>query len=264
MKQESIKSVNKNVDIISLNINIKNMKNLLDIVIDGYGGLARWNLYRTLSAIQVTGGVLWPMKGVAGILDKVNIAIDLHEQWTSHAPFQNAAYYSSVKANRVTIETDGGKVIEELLNPRLSFQGQTLESPYNRLQLAYVAGYSIWTYLTAPFSFIEPGYETQEIEPWEENGETWRRLKVKYPAHIATHCAEQVFYIDSNGLIRRHDYDVEVSGNAPVVQYLDEYRETNGIVVATERKVYVRQEDNTPLLPDPLLISISLSEIKFS
>ena len=240
------------------------MKNLLNFVIDSYGGLDRWKQYRTLSAIQVTGGVLWPMKGVAGILDKVNITIDLHEQWTSHAPFQNAAYYSSVKADRVAIETDGGKVIEELLNPRLSFQGQTLESSYNRLQLAYVAGYSIWTYLTAPFSFKGPGFETQEIEPWEENGETWRRLKVTFPDHIATHSKEQVFYIDLNGLIRRHDYDVEVSGNAPAVQYLDEYREINGIVVATERKVYVRQEDNTPLLPDPLLISISLSEIKFS
>ena len=102
------------------------------------------------------------------------------------------------------------------------------------------------------------------MEPWEENEETWRRLKVKYPAHIATHCPEQVFYIDSNGLIRRHDYDVEVSANAPAVQYLDEYKEINGLIVATARKVYVRQEDNTPLLPDPLLISISLSEIKFS
>lgn len=240
------------------------MKNLLDSVIDGYGGLDRWKQYSTISATQETGGVLWPMKGVAGILDKVEITIDLKEQWISHAPFQNAAYKSSVKANRVAIETKGGEVIEELLNPRLSFQGQTLESPYNRLQLAYVAGYSIWTYLTAPFSFKGPGFETWEIEPWEENGETWRRLIVKYPAHIATHCTEQVFYIDSNGLIRRHDYDVEVSGNASAVQYLDEYREINGIVVATERKVYVRQEDNTPLLPDPLLISIGLSEIKFS
>lgn len=240
------------------------MKLLLDIVINRYGGLERWKQYSTISATQVTGGVLWPMKGVAGILDKVNITIDLNEQWVSHAPFQNAAYRSSVKANRVAIETNEGKVIEELLDPRLSFKGQTLESPYNRLQLAYVAGYSIWTYLTAPFCFTEPGFETREIEPWDENGETWRRLKVKYPARIATHCAEQVFYIDSNGLIRRHDYDVEVSGNAPAVQYLHEHREVNGIVVATARKVYVRQEDNTPLLPDPLLISIDLSEINFS
>ncbi|MFI5159961.1 MAG: hypothetical protein ACHQHN_01735 [Sphingobacteriales bacterium] len=240
------------------------MKNLLDVVIEGHGGLGRWKQYRTMSATQVTGGVLWPMKGVAGILDKVNITIDLNQQWVSHSPFQNAAYHTSVKANRVAIETNGGKLIEELLNPRLSLQGHTLESQYSKLQLAYVAGYSIWTYLTSPFSFTEPGFETREMEPWEENGETWRRLKVKFPDYIATHSKEQVFYINSNGLIRRHDYDVEVSGNAPVVQYLDEHREIDGIVVATERKVYVRQEDNTPLLPDPLLISISLSEINFS
>ena len=240
------------------------MKNLLDLVIDAHGGLDRWKQYRTLSATQVTGGVLWPMKGVAGILDKVNITIDLSKQWLSHSPFQNAAYHSSVQADRVAIETNGGGVIEELLNPRLSFQGHTLESQYNNLQLAYVAGYSIWTYLTAPFSFTEPGFESREIEPWQENGETWRRLKVKFPAHIATHSTEQVFYIDSNGWISRHDYDVAVSGNAPAVQYLDEHREIDGIVIATKRKVYVRQEDNKPLLPDPLLISISLSEIKFS
>jgi hypothetical protein len=238
------------------------MKKLLDHVVESYGGLARWRQYNTLSATQVTGGVLWPMKGVAGILDKVNIAIDLNKQWVYHAPFQNAAYYTSVEANRVAIETKGG-VVEELFNPRLSFQGQTLESPYTGLQLAYVAGYSIWTYLTAPFSFTEPGFETLELEPWEENGELWRRLRVTYPEHIATHCREQVFYIDSNGLIRRHDYDVEVSGNAPCVHYVYEHREINGIIVGTERRVYVRQENNTPLLSGPLLVSIDLSEIKF-
>src|SRR5580700_8552625 len=124
------------------------MKNLLDLAIDGHGGLERWKRYSTVSAKQVTGGVLWPMKGVGGILDEVNVTVDLKRQWASHAPFQNAAYHTSVEANRVAIETNEGEVIEELLDPRLSFQGQTIESLLSKLQLAYLAGYAMWTYLT--------------------------------------------------------------------------------------------------------------------
>jgi hypothetical protein len=50
--------------------------------------------------------------------------------------------------------------------------------------------------------------ETKEIEPWQENGETWRRLKVTFPASIATHSAEQTFYFDQEGLLTRHDYEL--------------------------------------------------------
>jgi len=47
----------------------------------------------------------------------------------------------------------------------------------------------MWNYLTEPFVFTYPGVETREIEPWREDGETWRRLTVTFPETIANHNA---------------------------------------------------------------------------
>src|SRR5262249_46939955 len=57
-----------------------------------------------------------------------------------------------------------------------------------------------------------PGVESEEVEPWQEAGETWRRLKVRFPADIATHSTEQTLYLDRQGLLRRQDYNVEIDG----------------------------------------------------
>ncbi len=52
----------------------------------------------------------------------------------------------------------------------------------------------MWTYLNTPFLFALDGVKTEEIEPWRENGETWRRLKVTFPPNIASHSTVQTFF----------------------------------------------------------------------
>src|SRR3546814_20705780 len=84
------------------------------------------------------------------------------------------------------------------------------EYPWDLLHLAYFCGYAGWNYLTTPFLFTYPGFETEEIEPWEEEGEIWRRLKVRFSPDIPTHCPEQIFHFDAKGLLRRLDYHSEV------------------------------------------------------
>ena len=69
-------------------------------------------------------------------------------------------------------------------------------------------------YLTTPYLFTYPGVQTREVEPWDEDGQTWRRLHVTFPDTIATHTAEQDFYYDSDAMLRRHDYTVDVNANA--------------------------------------------------
>jgi hypothetical protein len=38
--------------------------------------------------------------------------------------------------------------------------------------------YAMWNYLTAPLLFTYPGVESQAIEPWQEDGQTWCRFAV--------------------------------------------------------------------------------------
>jgi hypothetical protein len=85
---------------------------------------------------------------------------------------------------------------------------------------------------------------------------------VKFPPYIATHSTEQTFYIGTDGLFRRHDYDVEITGNTPAAHYISEYKDVSGMMVPTKHRIYPRQQDNTPLL-DLLLVSIDLSDIRF-
>ena len=85
---------------------------------------------------------------------------------------------------------------------------------------------------------------------------------MKFPPHIASHSTEQTFYLGDDGLLRRHDYDVEITGNTPAAHYVSDYKDVSGIMIPTKRRVFPRQPDNTPAL-DTVLISIDLSDIRF-
>jgi hypothetical protein len=103
------------------------------------------------------GGMLWPLKGQDGVQDDINVRVELHHrQVTSHFLFTKPGLRTAFTATRVAIETDAGEVVEERVNPRDSFAGHVLETPWDRLQLAYFHGYTMWNYLTTPFSFATP------------------------------------------------------------------------------------------------------------
>ena len=114
--------------------------------------------------------------------------------------------------NSVTVQTEGGRMLQSRSNPRSSFSHQALNSPWDDLHVAYFNSYALWTYLTIPFLYTYPGFFVEEISPWNENGEEWRRLKAIFPDGVATHTKEQVSYFGPDGLLRRHQYTVDVLG----------------------------------------------------
>jgi hypothetical protein len=233
---------------------------LRDLTVAAHGGLDRWTGYTSVTAHLRNGGGLWGLKGQDGVLADVHVRVELHHQFASHFPFKEEGRRTALTPKRVAIETDSGEVLAERDNPRDSFAGHVLETPWDELQLAYFAGYAMWTYLTEPFSFTMPGFETEEVTPWEEDGQTWRRLKVTFPDDIATHSKERTFSFGSDGLIRRHDYNAEVAAGGPAAHYPSEYREFDGIMIPTKRRVYPLAEDGTANR-DLLLVSIDLDGI---
>jgi hypothetical protein len=93
--------------------------------------------------------------------------------------------------------------------------------------------------------------------------QTWRRLSVTFPPHLGSHSTHQTFYFDAEGVLRRHDYNVEVAGNSPAAHYVSEYQHVSGFLIATKRRVFPRQPDNTPLR-DITTIAIDLDHIHFA
>ena len=236
------------------------MTDLLDRAVAAHGGLDRFNQFKTISGYTVLGGALWLLKGQAGVLS-VHATIDLHQEHASFAPFKLPNQRAVFTPERVAVETNEGAVVAERVNPRAAFAGHVRETPWDDLHLTYFASYAMWTYLTVPFSLTWPEFKAREVEPWQEQGETWRRLKVTFPSSIPSHSTEQTFYLGDDGLLRRHDYNVEVTGNSPAAHYVSEYKDVAGLLIPTKRRVFPRRSDNTPVL-DVLSISIDLSDIR--
>lgn len=237
------------------------MTRLKDFAIEAHGGLQRWQQFDKLSADLVQGGVLWALKGQPRTLERTTVTVGLKEQWASHAPFGADGRRSRFAPGRVVLEAADGTVLDELLQPRASFAGHTLQTPWSELQLAYFAGCAMWTYLNMPFGLAWPGVETEELEPWQTEEGDWRRLAVRFPASLATHSAVQTLYFDGDGLLKRHDYDVEIAGNTPGAHLISDYQEVSGIKFPTRRRIFARQPDGS-FSRDPLVVSIDLSNIR--
>ena len=238
------------------------MTDLLDFVVEAHGGRKRWNELKSVSAHLIQGGVTWEMKGQNGVLDDVFVSANLHDEQVSHHPFGAADRRSVFVPERVVIQRDDGTVVEELDQPRASFAGHTLQTPWTTTQLAYFVGTAMWTYLTQPFTFTLPGFQTAELEPWQENGEQWRRLRVVWPSNLASLNSVLTVYVGEDGLIRREDYDVEIMGGSAGAHYMYGYTQIAGIMLPTEHKILPRTPEGESLT-EPLLISIGLSDITF-
>ena len=239
------------------------MNSLVNKILDAHGGLEKWRKFSLLKARLVQGGALWTLKGQPTTLSETSVTVDLVREWASLSPFGPEAKVSSFEPGRVALSNTQGKILEELRDPRSSFAGHTLETPWSELQLAYFAGIAMWTYLNMPFLLANEGVVVEELPDWSEKGETWHRLKVTFPDNVATHSTVQTIYFGDDGLLKRHDYDVEIAGNTPGAHYIDGYTDVQGIKIPTSRRIYPRQPDGQSMA-EPLVVSIDLRDLQLS
>ena len=239
------------------------MADLLNLAVEGHGGMRRWEqLSRFRVAASVTGAI-WDLKGKPGLLTDVVLEGETRDQRLTITPFPGPGQYTTWEPYRQSIETTDGIVVDERCDPAAAFAGLTRHSPWDYLQVAYFAGEANWNYLTAPFILARSDFITQEIEPWPEDGQTWRSLLVTYPDTIVAHTRQQTYYFDDDGLLRRLDYAVDILGGGPAVHYPSDYREFDGIMVPTRRRVYVRNPDGSPVL-DSVSIAVDVTDVTFS
>jgi hypothetical protein len=235
---------------------------LLAEAMDAHGGVRRWQELTQVQATIVSGGDLFAIKGLPQDPAPREMTAWLHEEHASVRPFGAADQKTDFTPGRVSIEKLDGRVVAERVDPRTSFAGHVLETPWDPLDRAYFNGYALWTYLTTPFLLAMPGFTVTDIEPWREGEEVWRGLRATFPSQIAGHSAHQDFYFGADGLLRRHDYHVDVAGGFAAAQYVYDCVEADGIVLPTKRRAYRRDADGSPLLQQ-VMVSIDLSDIHF-
>lgn len=242
---------------------MKDAKQLVDLVLEAHGGLIKWNQFNTVKAHVSLGGITWGVKGHEGIMNDVHFTGNTHTLLDSWSPMFEAGLRSSFDGKDVSLINTAGEKVEELKDARSSFEGHNIMTPWSRLQLAYFCSYATWNYLTTPFVFALPGFHFLEMDPWEENGETWRRLQVIFPDSVTTHSKRQVFYISEDGLMKRHDYWPEVLGNNSAAHYYTDYKEVQGIKAPTKHRIFPLDDASNAALTEPLLVSIDVYSIEY-
>jgi hypothetical protein len=238
------------------------MDDLLKLAIEAHGGLERWHQFNEVRANVSITGALWHLKSQPDVLKNVEVVAQLHRQHlVTHLIGKDRR--TIFTSSEVSIESESGIVEETRVDPATSFRGQSLDTPWDMLHVTYFASYALWSYLTVPFLYTYPGFVTEEIAPWAEDGERWRTLKVTFPDSIAGHTRNQISYFGPEGLLRRHEYTVDVLGGAPGLNYASDYRVANGLMVAHKRRVFAYDSEKRKVA-EPLLVAIDIHEIEFS
>jgi hypothetical protein len=239
------------------------MNDLLSKVLHAHGGMPCWNEWKQIQAAIVSGGGFFALKGQIQDRDPRQMTVWLHEERASVTPYGAPDQRTMFTPDRVAIEKLDGKVVAERLQPRDSFAGHQMSTPWDPLHRAYFNGEALWTYLTTPFLLAMDGIRVEETEPWREGLETWRVLRAHFSGSIETHSQIQDFFFGEDLLLRRHDYNVNIAGGFAAAQLTSNYVTVQGISLPTKRRAYTRGPDRRPIL-DMLMVAIDISDIHFS
>jgi len=232
------------------------MNDLLASAVAAHGGMDRWNRIRTITVNADITGAFWQVKGKGDALTNIRFDVDTtRERLTMDFLGQNRR--SVFEPNQVVLQQTDGTIIDTRDNPERSFDGHQFETPWDDIHVAYFTGEALWTYLNTPFLFTWPGFVSEEIAPIEADGEEWRRLQVTFPGHIKSHTRTQVFCFGPDGLLRRHDFTIDVVGRTVESQlYAADYRDVDGIIIPATRRAYAPAGDD-----QIVFVAIAMAEI---
>ena len=221
-----------------------------------------WSTVDTITMHAKTGGIALPLRFKFSAFEDYRAHIRAHKPYVRITPHPREGMQGIFYEDTVRIETENGEVIRERHHARSAFRDWRHKIWWDHLDAIHFAGYALWNYLTMPFLLCRPGIQIQELSPWQENNESWKRLQVTFPSDVLTHSPQQTFYFDTGGLLRRHDYTALVFGNfAKAAHYTWGHKEINGIPFPTRRRVFPRKKDGLPLR-HVTLVSIDIEDIQ--
>lgn len=232
---------------------------LLDDVIDACGGMARWNSLDRFTLHLSVGGTLFSSSGHAREFKDVTAEGSTRTQSVRFTGITGGEHAGSFQPDAITIESLSGEVLRSWRNPNLAFADVGSPALADELHLVFFCGVAIWNYLTSPFLLAHPDVVTEELTPWHEGTETWRRLRAQFPPHLITLSPEQIFYFDDSALQRRMDHDLF---GMKVAHYSSAHDSFGGIVLPTLRRVQTRQTDGT-VIAKPVLMDVEIFDAVF-
>src|SRR5260221_6247579 len=203
---------------------------LLDEAIKASGGLAHWNRLTRFTLQLSIDGALFSQTSQSTRFKDIVAAGCTRNPLVRLSGFTDPRKSGLYRPDCITIQNPEGNVLRTWRNPHQALQHHAKETFPDELYLIFLCGLSVWNHLTTPFILAHPDVKIEELPPWHEQDQQWRRLQAVFPATLVTHSPEQTFYFDSAGLQRRTDHHL---CGIKVAHYSWAHQAFCGIVIPT-------------------------------
>ena len=235
---------------------------LLETVLLKSGGMDLWRLTRRFTAHISMTGTLCAEKCPSAQLKELAVEGSTQNQSLEITGFAAPQLRALYRPDWVALEgPDERRVMERQAAPA-EFRSGLKSATWDELQLAHFCSYLIWNYITAPFILADPDFVTKELRRKTVRGELMSRLRVAFPSRVVTHAAEQLFYFDREGLLRRLDYQAAHEERTQIAQVFSEHQRFSGILIPTLCRLSCIGPDAMPVSNPPLL-DIEIFDVNF-
>jgi hypothetical protein len=235
---------------------------LLGDVLQAGGGLDLWRQMRGFTVHISIGGVLCARKCRAALLKDLVAEGRTQQQALEITGFNASDQRALYRRDWVALEGPDGQMLRERHAPPATFRRHMRSATWDDLQLAHYCGYLIWNYVAVPFILADSDVITEELESSDASGESWRRLKVRFPPRVVTHSPEQTFYFDREGLLRRVHYPAVDDDQTQIAQVFWEHQRFSGILVPTLCRIS-KIGVSGQLVAEPPLLDIEIFDAVF-
>ena len=225
---------------------------LLEDALQASGGLHLWRQAQRFTAHVSIGGPLFTQKCSSAQLKELLVEGSTRDQVLEIVGFMAADRRALYRPDWVALEASDGRRLKERKGTPSEFHALLASTTWDELLLAHYCGYVIWNYMNAPFVLSDPDFEIEEVEPRIVSGEIWRRLRARFPPRMVTHSAEQTFYFDRQGIMRRQDYTAPYDGRTGVAQMFSAHQRFSGVLVPTLCRLLRLESDGAPIAKPPL------------
>lgn len=232
---------------------------LLDDAIDASGGMIRWNAISRFTLHLSIGGALFSDSEHTNHFKDVTAEGLTRTQSVRFTGITGGDKCGFFQPEAVTVESLDGEVLRTWHDPSMTFADVGKDTLTDDLHLVFFCGVAIWNYLTTPFLLAHPDVIVEELAPWQEHNELWRRLRAQFPHDLITLGTEQIFYFDDRSLQRRADHDLL---GTKVAHYSWAHQTFGGIVIPTLRRSQVLQADGT-VIAKPALMDVEIFDAIF-
>jgi hypothetical protein len=225
-------------------------------------GADRWRQKSRYTVHMSVGGAFCSRKCGSAQLKDLVVEGSTGQQWLEINGFCGVDQRALYRPDRVVLEGADGQLLNERKGPPQELRQRLRASIWDELQLAYYCGYSIWNYLAVPFVFAESDVAAEEIERESVHADNWRRLRLRFPPRVVTHSAEQTFYFDRDGFLRRLDYMSEIE-DTRIAQLFSGHQRFSGILIPTlSRSLPIARDGRLPAKSS--LVDIEIFDVVFA